>query len=207
MRKINFIFLVLAVIFGGAWLFVRISNAQAAENNKNEVKKQIEENINIYSINSSEEIQEETVSSMEEEVTETPKQFGALYEEGETFGLISYFDNEASIVVGNTSESLKNNAMLSPYSTPDAMVILGHCYQDGSIFGKLYLLKENDSVSITEMDGTEKNFTVRNISWVTEEHYNSKEGIAEVFDGSSPLKLVTCMTKEGVKGRLIISLD
>lgn len=207
MKKINILFLLLSIFFAGAWLFVRISNAQAAEINKNEVKKQIEENRNISSVYTSEEIQEATVSSMEEEVTETPKQFGTLYNEGEAFGLISYLDNEASIVVGNTSESLKNNAMLSPYSTPDAMVILGHCYQDGSIFGKLYLLKEDDSVSITEMDGTEKNFTVRNISWVTEEHYNSKEGIAEVFDGSAPLKLVTCMTKEGVKGRLIISLD
>lgn len=202
------IFLVLSVICVIAWLGIRITNAQAATKNANEIKEQIEmetsdETFEEVSIED-EILDVDTTSIVEEDVVEY---YGSLFQEGEDFGLISYLGQDSKVVVGNTSDSLSHTAMLSPYSTKESKVILGHSYKDGSIFGKLYLLKQGDIVTITEMDGSETSYVVDKIDWVSQDYYNSEEGIEELFDDSYALKMVTCSTKEGVKGRLIVSLN
>lgn len=202
------VFLALSVIFIIAWLGIRTTNAQAATENANEIKEQIEmetsneifEEVSIEN----EILDRNTTSIVEEDVVEY---YGSLFQEGEDFGLISYLGQDSKVVVGNTSDSLSHTAMLSPYSTKESKIVLGHSYKDGSIFGKLYLLKQGDIVTITEMDGSETSYVVDKIDWVSQDYYNSEEGIEELFDDSYALKMVTCSTKEGVKGRLIVSLN
>lgn len=137
--------------------------------------------------------------------TEAPKQcFKDIYADGDTFGIIRYLDVESALVVGADESNLENTAMLHSFSDVDNMVVLGHSYKNGTVFGKLWALQPEDSVSITSTDGTELSFKVSSTEWISEEYYNSEEGKRELFDRADDLKLATCQTKEGVQGRLII---
>ena len=136
---------------------------------------------------------------------EAPKQcFKDIYADGDTFGIIRYLDVESALVVGADESNLENTAMLHSFSDVDNMVVLGHSYKNGTVFGKLWALQPEDSVSITSTDGTELSFKVSSTEWISEEYYNSEEGRRELFDRADDLKLATCQTKEGVQGRLII---
>lgn len=136
---------------------------------------------------------------------EAPKQcFKDIYADGDTFGIIRYLDVESALVVGADESNLEHTAMLHGFSDADNMVVLGHGYANGTVFGKLWALQPEDSVSIISTDGTELSFKVSSTEWISEEYYNSEEGRRELFDRADDLKLATCQTKEGVQGRLII---
>lgn len=199
MKKIGVILCSSAFILIMLYLLLHIGNVTKAETNVEAVKSKIA---------STEEINKNSIeNSSVNRINNMPEQLGYYYSEGEDYGTISFLDIESAIVVGTEADNLENKAMISSYSTENNKVILGHQYKDGSVFGKLYLLKEGDIVILTKMDGSIEEYSVDETKWVSETEYESEEGTAEIFDKSADLKLISCMKQDGERGRTIVSLS
>lgn len=127
--------------------------------------------------------------------------------EGELVGLISYNGNESAMSVGVTDSSLDHQAMLHAASSKDHLVVLGHSYADGSVFGRLYGISCDDQVIITDLEGNETTYVVTEKIWVDEETYDTASYVQSIFEDNSDLLLITCQTKDGVKGRIIVSCE
>lgn len=131
---------------------------------------------------------------------------GGHYAEGEMFGLVSYNSIESALAVGTTEDTLDGQAMLHSLSTPNHLVILGHCYNSGAVFGRLYSnSKIGTEVVVEDFNGTSVTYVVESKEWVDEETYNTEEFTTNlVLEDESALVLVTCRKEDGVRGRLIV---
>lgn len=131
---------------------------------------------------------------------------GGHYAEGEMFGLVSYNSIESALAVGMTEDTLDGQAMLHSLSTPNHLVILGHCYNSGAVFGRLYSnSKIGTEVVVEDFNGTSVTYVVESKEWVDEETYNTEEFTTNlVLEDESALVLVTCRKEDGVRGRLIV---
>ena len=131
---------------------------------------------------------------------------GGHYAEGEMFGLVSYNSIESALAVGTTEDTLDGQAMLHSLSTPNHLVILGHCYNSGAVFGRLYSnSKIGTEVVVEDFNGTSVTYIVESKEWVDEETYNTEEFTTNlVLEDESALVLVTCRKEDGVRGRLIV---
>lgn len=131
---------------------------------------------------------------------------GGHYAEGEMFGLVSYNSIESALAVGTTEDTLDGQAMLHSLSTPNHLVILGHCYNSGAVFGRLYSNSEvGTEVVVEDFNGTSVTYVVESKEWVDEETYNTEEFTTNlVLEDESALVLVTCRKEDGVRGRLIV---
>lgn len=155
-----------------------------------------------------EDVEDEYVAIEEIEVTEESVvgNVGGHYAEGEMFGLVSYNNIECALAVGMTEDTLDGQAMLHSLSTPNHLVILGHCYNSGAVFGRLYSNSEiGTEVVVEDFNGTSVTYIVESKEWVDEETYNTEEFTTSlVLEDESALVLVTCRKEDGIRGRLIV---
>lgn len=155
-----------------------------------------------------EDVEDEYVAIEEIEVTEESVvgNVGGHYAEGEMFGLVSYNNIECALAVGMTEDTLDGQAMLHSLSTPNHLVILGHCYNSGAVFGRLYSNSEiGTEVVVEDFNGTSVTYIVELKEWVDEETYNSEKFTKNlILEDESALVLVTCRKEDGVRGRLIV---
>lgn len=155
-----------------------------------------------------EDVEDEYVAIEEIEVTEESVvgNVGGHYAEGEMFGLVSYNNIECALAVGMTEDTLDGQAMLHSLSTPNHLVILGHCYNSGAVFGRLYSNSEiGTEVVVEDFNGTSVTYIVESKEWVDEETYNSEKFTKNlILEDESALVLVTCRKEDGVRGRLIV---
>jgi LPXTG-site transpeptidase (sortase) family protein len=203
-------FFAVSGVFVFVYVLTHVNNVQASAAAVEETRTAIEtlaeaETEETEETNSSSEVMEDEVAGSEEADDVCQEHIGDTFNIGDAYGIIDILGTESAITVGADSDSLEHQAAISPYSTEDSAVILGHSYKDNSVFGTLYLLTDGDIVTITTMDGALHEYVVVGTQWVTETDYNTEAGVAEVFDGSADLKLITCQTKSGEKGRLIVS--
>lgn len=142
-------------------------------------------------------------------VEETSNCVGNLYGEGGLFGTINYNGTESAVVAGTSQESLEYQAMIHRASRPEHIVVLGHNYADGSVFGCLAINhSEGVQVSLADLNGMEISYSVVSSEWVAEETYDTAEYISNLFEeDSSDLVLVTCQKKDGSRGRLIVRCE
>lgn len=155
-----------------------------------------------------EDVEDEYVAIEEIEVTEESVvgNVGGHYAEGEMFGLVSYNNIECALAVGMTEDTLDGQAMLHSLSTPNHLVILGHCYNSGAVFGRLYSNSEiGTEVVVEDFNGTSVTYVVESKEWVDEETYNSEKFTKNlILEDESALVLVTCRKEDGIRGRLIV---
>lgn len=140
------------------------------------------------------------------EESEVVGNVGGHYAEGEMFGIVSYNNIECALSVGMTEDTLEGQAMLHSLSTPNHLVILGHCYNSGAVFGRLYSnSKVGTEVVVSDFNGASVTYVVESRTWVDEETYNSEEYTTSlILEDESSLVLVTCRKEDGVRGRLIV---
>lgn len=196
----------------GVYAGINISNRQAADAATKEAKElaltvQSEQPL-VASTNESEKSDEflslDSTANNTKDVVRVDN-VGAYYTEGEVFGLLSYGSKEIALHVGETSESLEHVAMLHAASTSDNFVVLGHSYADGSVFGDLWAMTVGTEVTVQSLSGQSVGYTVTSTEWVEEEVYNGDEYREALFsDNSASLTLITCQTKDSVRGRLVV---
>lgn len=200
--------LILILLFAGcllAYVYIQHSHEEA----RNQALYAAHEAVEGAKKKSQEDVLENPADEME--VPETPKKtelVGDKYEDGEIIGTLTYLDTESPLGIGDGSEELEGKAIMHPRSEMAHRIILGHCYRDGSIFGSLWQVKDGDAVTIETSEGTEE-LKVTGTEWMAEEEYNSEETIRTLFEGENrpSVTLITCMSKDGGKGRLIVSCE
>lgn len=207
MKGLRSFLLLGAVVCFVLFVIVQLNNNQAAAKELEEVKAKIQLTTEVVETVEASEEEVIEVEEVVEEAFEAPAHIGEIFsEEGADYGVISLpsLNKEAAIVVGTTDSSLEHTAMLHAYSTEDEMVILGHEYANGDVFGCLPSIEEGDEVVITTLDGAVRTFVVSSFSWVSEEEYEA-EGYAasNIFNQGNDLTLITCHKQDGTRGRFI----
>lgn len=211
MKKLRIFLVAIIVLSIGSFFVLRRQETANAETAVLEAKQQMaaaSETTVVEETFIVEDVEDEYVAIEEIEVTEESVvgNVGGHYAEGEMFGLVSYNSIESALAVGTTEDTLDGQAMLHSLSTPNHLVILGHCYNSGTVFGRLYSNSEvGTEVVVEDFNGTSVTYVVESKEWVDEETYNTEEFTTNlVLEDESALVLVTCRKEDGVRGRLIV---
>lgn len=207
-RIFEAILIIAVVLFFTSFVVLQVMSKKISETKTEKAKQEIalaKTVTEVKEIKEIKEVKEEEVEEVEVEAKAKAKEyFKDICNNGDTYGIISYLNVESAIVVGADEKNLENVAMLHSFSDNDNMVVLGHSYKNGTVFGTLWALQPSDSITITATNGDIKEFEVISTEWQSEEYYNSDEGRKNLFDRADDLKLATCQTKNGTQGRLII---
>jgi len=195
--------LVVIIVCIGAYVSMQITDAHAATVEAEEIKNQISSTVTVKT---------EVPETSETEVAtvdEVPDFIGNTYEEGQDFGLLSYAGADVAMTAGTTAKVLdEHKAMVHLASTTGHLVVLGHSYSNGSVFGLLCsVAEEGMEVSIQNMDGETMTFEACSVEWVSEDTYNTSEYVESIFSDESDLMLITCQKQDGVRGRLIVRCE
>lgn len=211
MKTLRFFLVAIILVCLGSFFVLRRQETANAETAVLEAKQQMaaaSETTVVEETFVVEDVEDEYVAIEEIEVTEESVvgNVGGHYAEGEMFGLVSYNNIECALAVGMTEDTLDGQAMLHSLSTPNHLVILGHCYNSGAVFGRLYSNSEiGTEVVVEDFNGTSVTYIVESKEWVDEETYNSEEFTTSlVLEDESALVLVTCRKEDGIRGRLIV---
>lgn len=208
--------LIIAVAIG-TFIGIRVARVYAVQSNLKKVRSVMDEKTMEYVTDVETEAKAEVEAEVDEKLDSVPDYtcektvtncVGNIYGEGEAFGLINYNGTESAVVVGTQAESLEGQAMLHSASTSDHIVVLGHSYADGSVFGCLAINHSAGvQVELSDLNGTQISYTVVSSEWVNEDLYNSSEYIRELFEDDSDVVLITCHKENGCRGRLIVKCE
>lgn len=211
MKTLRFFLVAIILVCLGSFFVLRRQETANAETAVLEAKQQMAAAAETTVVEETfvvEDAEDEYVAIEEIEVTEESVvgNVGGHYAEGEMFGLVSYNNIECALAVGMTEDTLDGQAMLHSLSTPNHLVILGHCYNSGAVFGRLYSNSEiGTEVVVEDFNGTSVTYIVESKEWVDEETYNSEEFTTSlILEDESALVLVTCRKEDGIRGRLIV---
>lgn len=211
MKTLRFFLVAIILVCLGSFFVLRRQETANAETAVLEAKQQMAAATETTVVEETfvvEDAEDEYVAIEEIEVTEESVvgNVGGHYAEGEMFGLVSYNNIECALAVGMTEDTLDGQAMLHSLSTPNHLVILGHCYNSGAVFGRLYSNSEvGTEVVVEDFNGTSVTYIVESKEWVDEETYNSEEFTTSlILEDESALVLVTCRKEDGIRGRLIV---
>lgn len=211
MKTLRFFLVAIILVCLGSFFVLRRQETANAETAVLEAKQQMAAAAETTVVEETfvvEDAEDEYVAIEEIEVTEESVvgNVGGHYAEGEMFGLVSYNNIECALAVGMTEDTLDGQAMLHSLSTPNHLVILGHCYNSGAVFGRLYSNSEiGTEVVVEDFNGTSVTYIVESKEWVDEETYNTEEFTTSlVLEDESALVLVTCRKEDGIRGRLIV---
>lgn len=141
--------------------------------------------------------------TVQAQVRHTEDTFYNQYPEGQEMGTLTYNNNTYPVLYGITQETVDTgNIELFALSAPDHLLMYAH---SDKAFDRLYDNSEIGTKINVVLDDCSVWYEVFNVYWIDQATFESEDYLRDFYyNDVTPLTLITCNHKGGVRGRWIV---
>lgn len=133
----------------------------------------------------------------------TEDTFYNKYQEGQTMGSLTYNNNTYPVLYGISQNVVDTgNVEMFGLSSPDHLIMLAH---SDKAFSELYDNSQNGTKIKITLDDCSVWYEVYNSYWIDQTTWQSEQFMRDFYySDNTPLTLVTCNHRGGVRGRWVV---